>query len=89
MCVAVSAVEGFDASGGGGSFRLPRSNYGLGSVYHCTLHLWAVPVLVAKLSNQGEMYDLSTLQLERYSIFVACRRAAFELLRRKRDEVVA
>ena len=28
MCMAVSAVEGVDISGGGGSFRLPRRKYG-------------------------------------------------------------
>ena len=56
--MAVSAVEGIDASRGGGSFRLPRSNYGTSRVYHATLRLWAVPVLATKLSNQGEIYDL-------------------------------
>ena len=64
MCVAVSAVEGADVSGGGGSFRLPRSNYDTSSIYHPTLRLLAVPVLAAKLSNQGEMYGLPPLQLE-------------------------
>ena len=63
VCVAVSAVEVVDVSGGGESFRLPRRNYGTGSVYHSALRLWAVLVLAAKLSNEGEMYGLSLLQL--------------------------
>ena len=58
VCVAVSAVEGVGVSGGGGSFRLPRSNYGTISVYNPSLRLWMVLVLAAKLSNQGEMYGL-------------------------------
>ena len=72
--VAVSAVESVDVSGVGGSFRLLRRNYGTSSVP--TLHLWAVPVLAAKLSKQGEMYGLPLLQLENYPIFVACIRVA-------------
>ena len=70
VCVAVSAVEGVDITGVGRSFRLPRSNYATSSVYHSMLRLWAIPVLVAKLSNQGEMYGLPPLQVESYSIFV-------------------
>ena len=89
VCVAVSAVEGVDVSGGGGSFRLPRSNYGKSSVYQPTLRLRAVPVLVAKLSNKGEMYGLPSLQLKNCPIFVAYIRVAFECQRWKRDEVVA
>ena len=54
VCVAVSAVGGVDVSEGGGDFHLPRSNYGTTNVYHSILRLWAVPVLVAKLSSQGE-----------------------------------
>ena len=61
MCMAVSAVEGVDVSGAGGSFRLPKRNYGIISVYHPSLRLWAVPVLAAKFSNQGEMYGLLPL----------------------------
>ena len=35
MCAAVSAVERVDViSGGHGSFRLPKSNYGTSNVYH-------------------------------------------------------
>ena len=49
--VAVSAVEKVDASLGGGSFRLPRSNNGASSVYHPTCHLRAVLILAAKLSD--------------------------------------
>ena len=78
VCVAVSAVEGVDVSRGGESFRLPRSNYGTSSVYHPTVCLRAVPVLAAELSNQGEMYALPPLHLERYPIFVACIHRAFE-----------
>ena len=89
MRVAVNAVEDGDVSGGGGSFRLPRSNYGTSSVYHPTLRLWAVPVLVAKFSNQGEMYGLPLLQLQSYLIFVTFIRVAFECQRGKRDEVEA
>ena len=70
MCVAVSAVEGVDITGVGRSFRLPRRNCGTSSVYHPTLCLWAIPVLVAKLSNQGEMYGLPPFQFESYPIFV-------------------
>ena len=81
MCVAVSAVEVIDVSGGDGSFRLPRINYGTSSVYYLTLCLWVVPVLVAKLSNEGEIYDLPPLQLKSYPIFVACIRVAFECQR--------
>ena len=87
--VAASEVEGVDASGGGGSFRLPRGSYGTSSVYHPFLCLWAVPVLAAKFSNQGEMYGLSLLQLESYAIFVVCIRMAFECQIWKRDEVAA
>ena len=89
VCVAVSAVEGVDASGGGGSFCLPWSIYGTRSVYHPTLPLWAVSVLAATLSNQGEMYGVAPVQLESYIIFVACIRMAFECRIWKRDEVVA
>ena len=71
VCVAVSAVQGVGVSGGGGSFCSPRSKYGTSSVYHPTLRLWVVPVLAAKLSNQIEMYGISPLQLESYTIFVA------------------
>ena len=81
MCVAVSAVEGVDVSGGGGCFRLPRSNYGTSSVYYPIFRLWAVPVLAKKLSNQEEVYGLSHLQLESYPIiFVAYIRVAFKAL---------
>ena len=55
VCVAVSAVGGVDVSEGGGDFHLPRSNYGTTNVYHSILRLWAVPVLVAKLSSQGSV----------------------------------
>ena len=89
MYVAVSAVEGVDVSGGGGSFRLPRSNHGTSSVYHPILCLWAVPILRAKLSNQGKICGLPPFQLEGCPIFVACIRVAFECQRWKRDEVVA
>ena len=88
-CVALSAVEGVYVSGGRGSFRLPKINYGISSVYNPTLHLWAVLVLVAKLSNQGETYGLLPLQLDSCSIFVACIRVVSECQRWKRDEVVA
>ena len=89
MCVAVSAVESIDVSGGGGSFRLPRSNYVSCSVYRPTLWLWAVPILAAKLFNQREIYDLSPLRLESYPIFVASIRVAFEYQRWKQFEIVA
>ena len=89
VCVAGSALEGVEVNGGGGSFRLPRSNYGTSSVYHPTLRLWAVPVLAAKLSDQGEMYDIPPLQLESDSIFVVYICVAFEWQKRKRDKVVA
>ena len=89
VCVTVRAVESVDVSEGGGSFRLPRSNYGSSSVYHPTLHLWEVSVLTAKLSNQGEMYCLLPLQLGSYPIFLAFIRVAFKCQRWKRDEVVA
>ena len=89
VCVAVSAVEGVHVSGGGGSFRLPRSSCSTNSFYHPTLCLWAVPVLAAKLSNQGETHGLRPLQLESYPIFVACIRVAYECQIWKRDEVVA
>ena len=89
MCVAVSTVEGVDVSGSGESFRFPRSNHGTSSVYHPILRLWAVPVLAAKLSNQGEMYGLAPLQLESYPIFVACISVASEYQTWKRDKVVA
>ena len=59
VCVAVSAMEGVDVSGGGEILRLPRSKYGTSSVYHPTLRLWAIHVLAAKLSNQEEIYDRS------------------------------
>ena len=89
VCVVVSAVEGVDVSGGGRNFRLSRSSYGISSVYHPTLGLWAVPVLQAKLSNQGEMYDLPSVQLESYPIFITYICMAFECQIWKRDEVVA
>ena len=63
VCVAVSSVEGVDVSGGGGSIYLPRSNYGTSSGYHPTLRLRVVPVLTAKLSNQGEFYSLPSFSL--------------------------
>ena len=89
VCVVASAMGGVDVSRGGGSFRSPRSNYGTSSVYHPTLRLWAVPVLTAKLSDQGEIYGQPPLQLESYPIFVACIRVAFECQIWKQDEVVA
>ena len=69
VCVAVRAVEGVNVSGGGGSFRLPRSNYGPSIVYHPNLRLWAAPVLAAKLSNQGKMYVLPPFSLRVASYF--------------------
>ena len=63
MCVTVSVVEGVDVSGGGGSFRLPGNNYATSSVYYLILRLWAVPVLAAKLSNQGGMFVRSPFYL--------------------------
>ena len=89
VCVAVSAVEGVEVNEGGGSFRLPRSNYDTSSVYHSTLRLWAVPLLAAKLSNQGQMYGLPPLQLESYLIFVAYIRVVFECQKWKQCEIVA
>ena len=59
----VCAVEDVDVNGGGESFCLPRSNYGTSSVCHPTVRLWAVPILAATLSNQGEIYGLPPLQL--------------------------
>ena len=53
---AVSAVEKVDARRGGWSFHLPRSNNGTSSVYHPTCHLRTVPVLAAKLSDEGELH---------------------------------
>ena len=89
MCVAVSALKDVDVSGGGGSVRLLRSNYGTSSVYNPTLRLWAVPVLGVKLFNLGEIYGLPPLQFESCPIFVACMRVAFDRQRWKREEVVA
>ena len=56
MGVAVSAVEKVDVSWDGWSFRLPRRNNGTGSVYHPTCRLRVVPILAAKLSDQGELH---------------------------------
>ena len=78
VCVAVSTVEGVDVSGGGGSFRLPRRNYGTSNVYHPIFRLWTVPILTKKLSNQREMYGFCHLPLESYIIFVAYIRVAFK-----------
>ena len=91
MCVTVSAVEGVDVSGDGGSFRFLRRNIGTSSVYLTTLRLWAAPVLAAKISNQQEIYGPPPppLRLESYPIFVAGIRVPFEYQRWKRDEVVA
>jgi hypothetical protein len=57
--VAERAVEDVDVSGGVGSFRIPRRDYGTSSVYHVICRLRAVPVLAAKLTNQGEKYGFS------------------------------
>ena len=89
MCVAGSAVEGVDVSGGGESFRFPRSNYGIGIIFHPTFRLWAVTVPAAKLSNQGEMYGLPPLKLDNYPIFVVYIRVAIKCQRWNPDEVVA
>ena len=72
-----------------GAFPLPMRNYGTSSVYHSSLRLWVVPVLAAKLSDQGEMYGLTPLKVESYPTFVVCIRVAFECQRWKRDEVLA
>ena len=87
--MALLAVEGVDISECGESFGLRRSNHGTSSIYYYTFRLWAVPVLAAKLSNQGEMYGLRPLQHESFALFVACIRVVFECQRWERDEVVA
>ena len=65
VCVAVSAAEGVDVSGGGGSFRLPRSNYSTSSVDHPTLRGTRTG---GKTFQSGGRYGLPPLQLESYPI---------------------
>ena len=57
--VAERAVRNVDIGGGGGGFRFPRRGDGTSSVYHVICRLRAVPVLAAKLTNQGEKYGFS------------------------------
>ena len=89
MSVAERAVESVDISGGGGSFRFSRRDCGTSSVYHATCHLRAVPVLAAKLTDQGGKYGFSPFELKSYSIFVTRVCVTFSCHGRERDEIVA
>ena len=89
MSVAERAVESVDISGGGGSFRFPRRDCGTSSVYHATCHLRAVPVLAAKLTDQGGKYGFSPFELKSYSIFITRVCVTFSCHGRERDEIVA
>ena len=70
MCVAVSAFEGFDVSGVVGAFACPGviTAHAVSTTLLPFASVWAVPVLMAKLSNEGKMYRISPLQPESYSI---------------------
>ena len=82
-------MENIDISGGGGSFRFPRRDCGTSSVNHATCRLRAVPVLAAKLTDQGGKYGFPPFELESYSIFVTRVCVTFLCHGRERDEIVA
>ena len=89
MSVAERAVENVDISGGGGSFHFLRRDCSTSSVYHATCRLRAVPVLAAKLTDQGNKYGFSPFKLKRYSIFVTRICVTFSCHGREGDEIVA
>ena len=60
VCVAVKVQwKVLMSVGVVGAFACPEAITAQAVSYRPTLRLWAVPVLAAKLSNQGEMYGLS------------------------------